>query len=157
MKTFFDSSVYSCYLFLISSASHRSLQFLSFIMAILAWNVPLLSNFLEEISSLSHYVVLLYLLAVFIEEGLLISPCYSLESCFKWIYLSCSPLLFTFLQSSVICKASSDHHFAFLQLFFFGVVLITASCTVLQTSVHSSLGTLSTRSNPLNLFITSTV
>ena len=32
------------------------------------------------------------------------------------------------------------------------MVLVTASCTMLQTSVHSSSGTLSTRSNPLNLF-----
>ena len=37
------------------------------------------------------------------------------------------------------------------------MVLILAYCTILQTSVHSSLGTLSIRSNPLNLFVTSTV
>ena len=37
------SSLYSCHLFLISSASDRSLSFLSFIMPILAWNVPLIS------------------------------------------------------------------------------------------------------------------
>ena len=36
-------SVYSCYLFLISSASVRSLPFLSFIESIFAWNVPLVS------------------------------------------------------------------------------------------------------------------
>ena len=35
-------------------------------------------------------------------------------------------------------------------------ILITASCTMSQTSVHSSSGTL-IRSNPLNLFVTSTV
>ena len=39
----YSSSVYSCYLFLISSASVRSLLFLSFIMPILAWNVSLIS------------------------------------------------------------------------------------------------------------------
>ena len=54
-------------------------------------------------------------------------------------------------------KSSSDNHFAFLHFFFFGMVLLTASCTVLQTSVHSSSGTLFTRSNPLNLFLTCTV
>ena len=43
-----------------------------------------ISNFLEEISSLSHSIVFLYFFALFIEEGLLISPCYSLElSCFS--------------------------------------------------------------------------
>ena len=36
-----------------------------------------------------------------------------------------------------------DNHFAFLYFFFLGMVLITASCTVSRTSVHSSSGTLS--------------
>ena len=39
--------------------------------------------------------------------------------------------------------------------FSFGMVLVTASCTMLQTSIHSSSGTLFTRSDPLNLFVTS--
>ena len=39
----YSSSVYSCHLFLISSASIRSLPLLSFIMPILAWNIPLIS------------------------------------------------------------------------------------------------------------------
>ena len=50
-----------------------------------------------------------------------------------------------------ICKASSDNHFAFLYFFSMGMVLIPASYTISQTSVHSSSGTLSVRSNPLNL------
>ena len=40
-----------------------------------------ISNFLEEISSLSHSVVVLYFFALITEEGFLISPCYSLELC----------------------------------------------------------------------------
>ena len=56
------------------------------------------------------------------------------QSC---MFLSLSPLLFTFL-SSAICKASSDNHFAFLLFFFFWMVLFTISCTILWTSVHSS-------------------
>ena len=39
----YSSSVYSCHLFLISSAYVRSLQFLSFIMPTLAWNVLLIA------------------------------------------------------------------------------------------------------------------
>ena len=39
----YSSSVYSCHLFLISSASVRSMPFLSFIEPIFAWNVPLVS------------------------------------------------------------------------------------------------------------------
>ena len=38
-----SSSVYSCHLFLISSASFRSLPLLSFIMTIHAWNVSMIS------------------------------------------------------------------------------------------------------------------
>ena len=37
------------------------------------------SNFLEEISSLSHSVVFLYFFALIAEEGFLIFPCYSLD------------------------------------------------------------------------------
>ena len=38
----YSCSIYSCQLFLISSASIRSLMFLSFVMPIHAWNVPLI-------------------------------------------------------------------------------------------------------------------
>ena len=71
------------------------------------------------------------------------------------MYLSLFPLLFTSLLFSTICKASSANHFAFLLLFFFGMVLF--ACTILLTSVHSSSGTLLTKSSPLNLFVMSTV
>ena len=38
-----------------------------------------ISDFLEEISSLSHCIVFLYFFALVTEEGFLISPCCSLE------------------------------------------------------------------------------
>ena len=44
-----------------------------------------ISNFLEEISSLSHSVVFLYFFALFAEEGFLIFPCYSLELCIQML------------------------------------------------------------------------
>ena len=44
-----------------------------------------ISNFLEEIASLSHSVVLLYFFALIAEEGFLISPCYSLELCIQML------------------------------------------------------------------------
>ena len=74
----FSLPVYSCHLFLISSASVRFILFLSFTVPIFAWNDPLVSNFLEEISSLSHSIVFLYLFALIIEDGFLIPPCYSI-------------------------------------------------------------------------------
>ena len=46
----YSSFVYSCHLFLISSASVRSIPFLSFIEPIFAWNVPLVSLiFLKDV------------------------------------------------------------------------------------------------------------
>ena len=56
------------------------------------------------------------------------------NSAFSWVYLSNSPLFFISLLSSAICKAFSDNHFASLNFFFFGMVLITAFCTVIRHS-----------------------
>ena len=41
------------------------------------------SNFLEEISSLSHSIVFLCFFALIAKKGFLISPCYSLELCMQ--------------------------------------------------------------------------
>ena len=136
--------MYSCHLFLISSASFRSIPFLSFIVPIFTWNVPLLSLiFLKRsvvfplllCSSISLHrslmKALLSLLAIFC------------NSAFRWVYLSFSPLPFVSLFFSAICKASSDNHVAFVHFFFLGMVSITAYCTISWTSVYSSSGTLS--------------
>ena len=64
------------------------------------------------------------------------------NSTLRWIYLSFSPLPFTYLLSSDVCKASFNNHFAFLHFFFLGMVLNSASYSMLWTSVHSSSGTL---------------
>ena len=102
-----------------------------------------ISNFLEEICSLSHSIIFLYFFALITEDGFLISLCYSLELCIQMGISFLSPLPFDSLLFTVICKASLDNHFAFLHFFFLGMVLIPASCTMSQTSVHSSSGTLS--------------
>ena len=58
-----------------------------------------ISNFLEEISSLSYSIVFLYFFALFTEEGF-ISPCYSLELC---VQMGISfLLLFAFYFSSFL-------------------------------------------------------
>ena len=46
-----------------------------------------ISNFLEEISSVSHSVVFLYFFALIAEEGFLISSCYSLELCIHMMFI----------------------------------------------------------------------
>ena len=73
-----------------------------------------ISDFLEDISSLSHSIVFLYFFALIAEEGFLISPCYSLELCIQMVYLFFSPLLLASLLFIAICKASSDGHFAII-------------------------------------------
>ena len=42
-----------------------------------------ISDFVEEISGLSHSIVFLYFFALITEEGFLISPSYSLELCIQ--------------------------------------------------------------------------
>src|SRR5574337_413375 len=116
-----------------------------------------ISDFLDEISSLSHSVVFLYFFALIAEEGFLISSCYSLELCIQILISFLFSFAFCFLLLTAICKASPDSHFDFLHFFSMGMVLIPVSCTMSQTSFHSSSGTPSIRSRPLNLFLTSTV
>ena len=79
-----------------------------------------ISNFLQVISSLSHSIVFLYFFILIIEERFLISLCYSLDSAFRWVYLSFSSFPLACLLYSAICKASSDNHFAFFAFLFLG-------------------------------------
>ena len=79
------------------------------------------------------------------------------NSSFRCLYLSFSPLFLTYLLFTAICKASPESHFAFFHFFSMGMVLIPVFCTMSRTSTHSLSGTLSIRSSPLNLFLTSTV
>jgi len=53
-----------------------------------------ISNFFEEIPSLSRSIVFLYFFALITEEGFLISPCYSLELGKIFAFLLCLLLLF---------------------------------------------------------------
>ena len=120
-----------------------------------------ISNFLEEISSLCLSIVFLYLFALITEEVFLSLFAILWNSAFKWLYLSFSPLPLASILFIAIYKASSDSHFAFFAFLFLGMVLIPVSCTMSQTSIHRSSGTvrsnLSIRSNPCNLSVTSTV
>ena len=109
----------SSHLFLISSASVRSILFLSFIVPIFAWNVPLVSLIFLEISSLSHYIISLYFFALITEEGFLISPRCSLELCIQMGLSFLFSFAFASLLSSAICKASNNH-FTFCISFFRG-------------------------------------
>ena len=110
----YSSSVYSCYFFLISSASVRPIPFLSFIEPIFAWSVPL--------------VPLIFLKSFLVFPILLFSSLslhWSLRKAFfylfaalwnsvsKWVYLCFSPLPgkgdFIFLDSKITVDTDCSH------------------------------------------------
>ena len=105
----YSSYVYSWHLFLISSASVRSIPFLSFIVLIFAWNVPLVALIFLKRSLV--FLVLLFS-SVFWHWSLRKAFLYLLailwNSAFKWVYISFSPLFFASLLFTAICKASPD-------------------------------------------------
>ena len=108
----YSSNVCCWHLFLISSASVGSIPFLSFIVPIFAWNVPLVSLiFLKR--SLDFPILLFSSVSL---HWSLRKHFFSLlaslwNSAFKCNSFSLLP--FTSLLFSAICKASSDNHFAF--------------------------------------------
>ena len=117
----YSSTVYSYHLFLISSDSVKSLPFLSFIVHIFAWNVPLVSPiFLKR--SLVFPILLFSFISLHcsFKKAFLTLLAILWNSAFSWVYLSFSPLPFASLLFSAICQASSDNQFAFLHYFFFG-------------------------------------
>ena len=140
----YSSSVCSCYFFLISSASVRSIPFLSFIEPIFAWNVPLVSVIFLK-SSLVFPILLFSSISLdwSLRKVFLSLLAILWNSAFKWLYISFSPLLFVSLLFTAIFKASSDSHFALFRFFFLEMVLLPVSCTVPWTSVDSSSDTLS--------------
>ena len=122
----------------------RSIPFLSFIVSIFVWNVPLVSLiFLKR--SLVFPILLFSSISLHwsLRKAFLSLLAILWNSAFKWQYLFFFPLLFTSLCFTAICKASSDNHFTLLHFFSMGMVLIPVSCTVSPTSVHSSSGSLS--------------
>ena len=112
----YSSSVYSCYLFLISSASVQSILFLSFIEPIFAWNVPL--------------VYLIFLKRCLVFPILLFSSIFCTDHWGRLSYLSLLffgtlhsngiSFLFSSLLFTAISKASSDIHCTSLHFFFWG-------------------------------------
>ena len=140
----YSSSVYLCHLFLISSAFVRSIPFLSFIVPIFAWNVPLVSLiFLTW--SLVFPILLFSSISLHwsLRKAFLSLLAILWNSAFKWIYLSFSPFPSASLLFSAIWRPSSDNYFVFFHFFFLGMVLITTSYTVSWTSIYNSSDTLS--------------
>ena len=151
----YSSSLYSCHLFLISSASVRSIPFLPFIVPIFAWDIPLVS-----LIFLKRSLVLPILLFSSISLHWSLKAFFSLlailwNSAFKWVHLSFSPLplLLYFSQLFLSLPPKTIFSIAFLfwgddldHYFLYNVV-----------NLHPLFFRHSIRSNPLNLFVTSTV
>ena len=146
--------MYSCNLFLIFYVSVRSLLFLSFTVPIFAWNVPLVSPIFLRSLVFPTLLFSLFLCIVHLRSLSLLSLLFSgtLHSV-AYIFPFLPYLLFLLFSQLFVGPPQTT----FLHFFFMGMVLITTSRTVLWISIHSSSGTLSTRFNPLNLFVTSTV
>ena len=105
----YSYSVYSCHLFLISSSSVRSVPFLSFIVPIFAWSVPLVFPILLFSFISLHWPLRKAYLS-----------CYYLEFCIQMGISFLFSLPFTSLLFTAICKASTDNHFAFCISFSWG-------------------------------------
>ena len=89
-----------------------------------------ISDFPEEISSLSHCIVFLYCInhwGRLSSLSLLFSGTLHSDGCTFPL-----PLCFCFPSFLSYFKASSDNHFALLHFFFLGMVLVTISSTMLQ-------------------------
>ena len=67
-----------------------------------------ISDFLEEIPSLSYSVVFLYFFALIAEEGFLICSCYSLELCIQMFLSFFFSFAFTLLFFSEMARVTVD-------------------------------------------------
>ena len=138
----YSSSGYCCHL-IILSASVRSIPFLSFIVPIFAWNVPLVSLIVLKRSPV--FPILLFS-SVSLHWSLrkaflsLLALLWNSVDVYIFPFLLCLLLLF-FLQLFVRPPQTNILHVCIS--FFLGIVLITASCIMSWTSVHSSSSTLS--------------
>ena len=115
---------------------------LSFIAPIFAWNVPLVSLIFMKRSPVFPILFFSSIsLQWSLRKAIVSLLAIHWNSAFRWVYPSFFPWHFPCLLFSAICMASLDNHFSFLHFFFWWMVLIMASCTMLQISIHSSSDT----------------
>ena len=122
-------------LYLVSSASVRSILFLSFIMLTFAWNVPLVS-----LIFLKRSLVFPILLFSSISSHCSLKKAFLALLAIPWncIQMSIFPFLLwvLLLFSQLFVRPLQTTILPFWFSLFGGMVLINASCTVLQTSIH---------------------
>ena len=150
--------MYSCHLFLISSASVRSILFLCFIEPIFAWNVPLVSLiFLKR--SLVFLVLLFSSISLHwsLRKAFLSLLPILWNSAFRWLYLSFFSFAFHFSSFHSYLKGLPRQPFGFFCISFPWGWSWSLSPVQCHEPPLLSSDTLSIRSCPLNLFLTSTV
>ena len=138
LRLFLHSSVYSYHLFLISS-SFKCFLFLSFIVPIFAWNVPLVSPvFLKR--SLGFPILLFSSISLHCSLKKALSFLAILWNC---IQLGVSfPFSLAFCFSFLSYLESLRKPLCLLAFVSLGYFLVSATCTVLPALVCNSSGTL---------------
>ena len=131
----YSSSVYSCLLFLISSASVRSIPFLSFIVPIFAWKFPLVSLiFLTRSLVFSSLLFSSISLHWSLRKAFLSLLAILWNSSFKWVFFF-SPLPFSSFHSYL--QGLLRKPFCLFTLLFLGDGL--GHCLLYNvTNIHSS-------------------
>ena len=115
-----------------------------------------ISNFLEEISSFSHSIVILYFFALITEEGFLISPCLCLELCIQMLISFFFSFAFRLSSFHSYLYGLLRQPFCFLVFLFLGDGL--APCLLYNVmNLHPEFIRHAIRSSLLNLFLTSSV
>ena len=128
----YSSSVYSYPIFSISSVSFRSIPFLSFLVPILAWNIPLVS-----LIALKRSLVFPILLFSSISLHFSLKKAFLSLLAILWNSAFRKGISFFFSFAFHFLSFLLRQPFCLLHFFFLGLVLIT----ILQTSIHSSSGT----------------
>ena len=130
----YNSSVYSCHLFLISFASVRSLHFLSFIVPIFERNVPLVS-LIFLMRSLVFPILLFPSISLHCSlKNSSLSFLAILWNPFSRAYLPLSPCLSLLFFAQLFVRPHQTTLLPFLHSFFLGTILVTTSYTILWTS-----------------------
>ena len=130
----------SCHFFLISSASVRSIPFLSLsspsLHEVIPWYLSFSWRDLESFPLCCFPLVLCTVRSWRLSYHSLLFFGTMLSAAYIFHFLLCFSLLFT-----AICKASSESDFAFLPFFFLGMVLIPVSvqCHEPLSIVHQAL------------------
>ena len=148
--------VFLC-IFLISSASIRSIAFVSFTVPIFAWNIPLVSpiflnrSLVFPILLFSSIICVDYRGRLYYISLLLFGTLHSNEFIFP--FLLCLSLVFF---SQLFVRPLQTTILPFWISFSWGWSW-SLPPVMSWTSIHSSLGTLAIRSNLFDLFVTTTV